>query len=138
MGRLIWERACRAWRRRVLGAPDPVSQSGADLHPVSLPQGNVVALVHDSGDAEDEENDILLNGLSHQSHLILRAEGLASGFCRDVHGQVRSGGARILLGDRPLLSVPLTCGCPGVVSGQGWSAWGVPSAGRESSEVVGT
>ncbi|KAM7062976.1 elongator complex protein 6 [Molossus nigricans] len=52
-------------------------------------QGNIVALVHDSGDAEDEENDILLNGLSHQSHLVLRAEGLATGFCRDVHGQLR-------------------------------------------------
>lgn len=51
----------------------------------------MVALVHDSGDAEDEENDILLNGLSHQSHLILRAEGLATGFCRDVHGQVCRG-----------------------------------------------
>ncbi|XP_036986262.2 elongator complex protein 6 isoform X2 [Artibeus jamaicensis] len=50
-------------------------------------QGNIVALVHDSGDAEDEESDMLLNGLSHQSHLILRAEGLATGFCRDVHGQ---------------------------------------------------
>lgn len=55
----------------------------------SLLQGNIVALVHDSGDTEDEENDILLNGLSHQSHLILRAEGLATGFCKDVHGQVR-------------------------------------------------
>ncbi|XP_078206810.1 elongator complex protein 6 isoform X6 [Callithrix jacchus] len=52
-------------------------------------KGNVVVLVHDSGDVEDEENDILLNGLSHQSHLILRAEGLATGFCRDVHGQLR-------------------------------------------------
>ncbi|XP_008069508.1 elongator complex protein 6 isoform X3 [Carlito syrichta] len=52
-------------------------------------KGNMVVLVHDSDDAEDEENDILLNGLSHQSHLILRAEGLATGFCRDVHGQLR-------------------------------------------------
>ncbi|XP_066101175.1 elongator complex protein 6 isoform X2 [Saccopteryx bilineata] len=52
-------------------------------------QGNIVALVHDSGDTEDEENDVLLNGLSHQSHLILRAEGLATGFCRDVHGQLK-------------------------------------------------
>lgn len=58
---------------------------------MSLFQGNIVALVHDSGDTQDEENDILLNGLSHQSHLILRAEGLATGFCRDVHGQVRRG-----------------------------------------------
>ncbi|XP_077846929.1 elongator complex protein 6 isoform X2 [Macaca mulatta] len=54
-----------------------------------LMQGNMVILVHDSGDVEDEENDILLNGISHQSHLILRAEGLATGFCRDVHGQLR-------------------------------------------------
>lgn len=53
-----------------------------------LMQGNVVALVHDDRDAEDQENDILLNGLSHQSHLVLRAEGLATGFCKDVHGQV--------------------------------------------------
>ncbi|NP_001181780.1 elongator complex protein 6 [Macaca mulatta] len=52
-------------------------------------KGNMVILVHDSGDVEDEENDILLNGVSHQSHLILRAEGLATGFCRDVHGQLR-------------------------------------------------
>ncbi|XP_062056725.1 elongator complex protein 6 isoform X1 [Lepus europaeus] len=52
-------------------------------------QGNVVALVHDSGDAEDEENNTLLIGLSHQSHLILRTEGLATGFCKDVHGQLR-------------------------------------------------
>ncbi|XP_023556414.1 elongator complex protein 6 [Octodon degus] len=49
-------------------------------------KGNVVALVHDSRDTEDEENDLLLSGLSHQSHLILRAEGLATGFCKDVHG----------------------------------------------------
>lgn len=52
-------------------------------------KGNVVCLVHDSGDTEDEESDVLLNGLSHQSHLILRAEGLATGFCKDVHGQLR-------------------------------------------------
>ncbi|KFO33230.1 elongator complex protein 6 [Fukomys damarensis] len=51
-------------------------------------KGSMVALVHDSGD-EDEENDLLLSGLSHQSHLILRAEGLATGFCKDVHGQLR-------------------------------------------------
>ncbi|XP_012883539.1 PREDICTED: elongator complex protein 6 isoform X1 [Dipodomys ordii] len=52
-------------------------------------QGNMVALVHDSEDAEDEENELLLNGLSHQSHLILHAEGLATGFCKDVHGQLK-------------------------------------------------
>ncbi|XP_036733872.1 elongator complex protein 6 isoform X1 [Manis pentadactyla] len=52
-------------------------------------KGNVVALVHDSGGAEDEEDALLLHGLGHQSDLILRAEGLATGFCRDVHGQLR-------------------------------------------------
>ncbi|KAL1781602.1 elongator complex protein 6 [Sigmodon hispidus] len=52
-------------------------------------KGNVVALVHDNEDAGDEENDILLNGLSHQSHLVLRAEGLTTGFCKDVHGQLK-------------------------------------------------
>lgn len=51
-------------------------------------KGNVVALVHDTEGAEDEENNILLNGLSHQSHLILRTQGLATGFCKDVHGQL--------------------------------------------------
>ncbi|XP_075403371.1 elongator complex protein 6 [Tenrec ecaudatus] len=51
-------------------------------------KGNLVVLVHDSGDSEDVENNTLLNGLGHQSHLILRAEGLATGFCRDVHGQL--------------------------------------------------
>ncbi|CAK6435949.1 unnamed protein product [Pipistrellus nathusii] len=50
-------------------------------------QGNIVALVH--SDAEDEESELLLNGLSHQSRLVLRAEGLATGSCRDVHGQLR-------------------------------------------------
>lgn len=66
-----------------------------------------MTLVHDSGDAEDEENDVLLNGLSHQSHLILRAEGLATGFCRDVHGQVcRGWDLGVLLDSRLLASVP--------------------------------
>ncbi|XP_073667200.1 elongator complex protein 6 isoform X2 [Tursiops truncatus] len=64
-------------------------QSFSHYNIVGQKLGNVVALVHDSGDAEDEENDILLNGLGHQSHLILRAEGLATGFCKDVHGQLR-------------------------------------------------
>uniref|UniRef100_A0A0D9RTY4 Elongator complex protein 6 n=1 Tax=Chlorocebus sabaeus TaxID=60711 RepID=A0A0D9RTY4_CHLSB len=75
-----------------LSAPGPISLTCyfycGIWYTVSI-QGNMVMLVHDSGDVEDEENDILLNGVSHQSHLILRAEGLATGFCRDVHGQLR-------------------------------------------------
>lgn len=81
-------RVCRAVEALSPWLPDLLSQLEAGSYLVPLLQGNVVALVHDSGDAEDEENNILLNGLSHQSHLILRAEGLATGFCRDVHGQV--------------------------------------------------
>ncbi|KAM9074629.1 elongator complex protein 6 isoform 1-T1 [Megaptera novaeangliae] len=69
-------------------------------------KGNVVALVHDSGDAEDEENDILLNGLGHQSQLILRAEGLATGFCKDVHGQVRRGWGSLGAARLPSLGCP--------------------------------
>lgn len=85
--------------------PDPAVPSVRRGFCLCLLQGNIVALVHDSGGAEDEESDILLNGLSHQSHLVLRAEGLATGFCRDVHGQVRRVGS-VLLGDGLLASVP--------------------------------
>ncbi|XP_043834424.1 elongator complex protein 6 [Dromiciops gliroides] len=52
-------------------------------------KGNVVALVHDSDKTEDEENALLVNALGHQSSLILRAEGLVTGFCKDVHGQLK-------------------------------------------------
>ncbi|KAM9095672.1 elongator complex protein 6 [Sarcophilus harrisii] len=52
-------------------------------------KGNVVALVHDSDKTEDEENALLMNALGHQSSLILRAEGLLTGFCKDVHGQLK-------------------------------------------------
>ncbi|XP_044512932.1 elongator complex protein 6 [Gracilinanus agilis] len=52
-------------------------------------KGNVVALVHDSDQTEDEENAMLVNALGHQSSLILRAEGLVTGFCKDVHGQLK-------------------------------------------------
>uniref|UniRef100_A0A8C3TUQ7 Elongator complex protein 6 n=1 Tax=Catharus ustulatus TaxID=91951 RepID=A0A8C3TUQ7_CATUS len=52
-------------------------------------QGNVVVLVHSSEDSEDEENELVVNSLCHHSDLILWAQGLATGFCKDVHGQVR-------------------------------------------------
>ncbi|NXP41494.1 ELP6 protein, partial [Leiothrix lutea] len=59
-------------------------------HPCLLPlQGNVVVLVHSNEDSEDEENELVVNSLCHHSDLILWAEGLATGFCKDVHGQVR-------------------------------------------------
>uniref|UniRef100_A0A8C3D5H0 Elongator complex protein 6 n=1 Tax=Corvus moneduloides TaxID=1196302 RepID=A0A8C3D5H0_CORMO len=52
-------------------------------------KGNVVVLVHSNEDSEDEENELVVNSLCHHSDLILWAEGLATGFCKDVHGQVR-------------------------------------------------
>ncbi|NWQ70439.1 ELP6 protein, partial [Neopipo cinnamomea] len=52
-------------------------------------QGNVVVLVHSSEDSEDEDNELVVNSLCHHSDLILWAEGLATGFCKDVHGQIR-------------------------------------------------
>lgn len=40
----------------------------------------------DEGDAEGPEN--LVKGLTHQCSLALRVQGLPTGFCRDIHGQV--------------------------------------------------
>nr|XP_021156378.1 elongator complex protein 6 [Columba livia] len=52
-------------------------------------QGNIVVLVHSNEDSEDEENELVVNALCHHSDLILWAEGLATGFCKDVHGQIK-------------------------------------------------
>ncbi|XP_041326156.1 elongator complex protein 6 [Pyrgilauda ruficollis] len=52
-------------------------------------KGNIVVLVHSSEDSEDEENELVVNSLCHHSDLILWAEGLATGFCKDVHGQIK-------------------------------------------------
>ncbi|XP_062423610.1 elongator complex protein 6 isoform X1 [Rhea pennata] len=52
-------------------------------------QGNVVVLAHSGDDSEDEENELLVTSLCHHSDLILWAEGLATGFCKDVHGQLK-------------------------------------------------
>lgn len=49
-------------------------------------QGDVVCLVH--REEEDEDGEVLLRALCHQSGLILQAEGLTTGFCKDVHGQL--------------------------------------------------
>ena len=54
-------------------------------------QGNVVVLVHSNEDSEDEDNELVVNSLCHHSDLILWVEGLATGFCKDVHGQVTHG-----------------------------------------------
>uniref|UniRef100_A0A8C3HPL9 Elongator complex protein 6 n=2 Tax=Chrysemys picta bellii TaxID=8478 RepID=A0A8C3HPL9_CHRPI len=60
-------------------------------------KGNIVVLVHSNDDSEDEENELVVNSLCHQSNLILWAEGLATGFCKDVHGQVKLAKAFSLL-----------------------------------------
>ncbi|XP_014811211.1 PREDICTED: elongator complex protein 6 isoform X3 [Calidris pugnax] len=52
-------------------------------------KGNIVVLVHSNEDSEDEENDLVVNSLCHHSDLILWVEGLATGFCKDVHGEIK-------------------------------------------------
>ncbi|XP_075561785.1 elongator complex protein 6 isoform X2 [Pelecanus crispus] len=52
-------------------------------------QGNIVVLVHSNEDSDDEENELVVNSLCHHSDLILWVEGLATGFCKDVHGQIK-------------------------------------------------
>ncbi|XP_066406290.1 elongator complex protein 6 isoform X1 [Molothrus aeneus] len=59
------------------------------LLPSDHAEGNVVVLVHSNEDSEDEENELVVNSLCHHSDLILWAEGLATGFCKDVHGQIK-------------------------------------------------
>lgn len=89
----------------------PRGVRGAQHHPALSFQGNIVVLVHSSEDGADEENDLLGTALSHHSDLILWAEGLATGFCKDIHGEVTD--QRGLQG---LLEPPAPCGCGGDVS----------------------
>lgn len=55
-------------------------------------QGNVVMLVRCDGeeddDGDDEGSERLLKGLTHQCSLTLHVQGLPTGYCRDIHGQV--------------------------------------------------
>uniref|UniRef100_A0A8C4T9H3 Elongator complex protein 6 n=1 Tax=Erpetoichthys calabaricus TaxID=27687 RepID=A0A8C4T9H3_ERPCA len=53
----------------------------------SKQQGNMVTLVHNEDDLGDEDCDLVLHALTHQSSLILQVHGLNTGYCRDVHGQ---------------------------------------------------
>ncbi|XP_069778252.1 elongator complex protein 6 isoform X1 [Narcine bancroftii] len=52
-------------------------------------KGNIVVLVRDTEDLEDEENNSVVKSLSYHSHLILQTEGLATGYCKDIHGQLK-------------------------------------------------
>ncbi|TNN39991.1 Elongator complex protein 6 [Liparis tanakae] len=56
-------------------------------------QGNVVMLARCDGeveedDGDDEGSERLLRGLTHQCSLTLHVQGLPTGYCRDIHGQV--------------------------------------------------
>lgn len=54
-------------------------------------QGNMVMLVHcdeEEDDDDEEGSELLLRGLTHQSSLTLHVQGLPTGYCRDIHGQM--------------------------------------------------
>uniref|UniRef100_A0A4W5LNE5 Elongator complex protein 6 n=2 Tax=Hucho hucho TaxID=62062 RepID=A0A4W5LNE5_9TELE len=55
-------------------------------------QGSMVMLVRCEEEEEEEESDEgserLLRGLIHQCSLTLQVQGLPTGYCRDIHGQV--------------------------------------------------
>ncbi|KAG9471895.1 hypothetical protein GDO78_022328 [Eleutherodactylus coqui] len=55
-------------------------------------QGNVVCLLQGFEESEDADNERLLKSLCHQSTLLLQVEGLVTGFCKDVHGEVSDAG----------------------------------------------
>ncbi|NXT13836.1 ELP6 protein, partial [Prunella fulvescens] len=94
---------CGSWKGPVLLVDDLSVLLGLGAAPVAVLdfihycrvcvccqlQGNVVVLVHSNEDSEDEENELVVNSLCHHSDLILWAEGLATGFCKDVHGQIK-------------------------------------------------
>ncbi|KAM6967604.1 elongator complex protein 6 [Aplochiton taeniatus] len=54
-------------------------------------QGSMVVLVRCEAEEESldkESSEMLLKGLTHQCSLTLLAQGLPTGFCKDIHGQV--------------------------------------------------
>ncbi|XP_043972513.1 elongator complex protein 6 [Gambusia affinis] len=56
-------------------------------------QGNMVMLVRCNGEEDDDEDgdvvsEVLLKGLTHQCNLSLHVQGLPTGYCKDIHGQM--------------------------------------------------
>ncbi|KAL4617165.1 elongator complex protein 6 [Arapaima gigas] len=52
-------------------------------------KGNVVMLVRvEEEDGEEEGSELLLKDLTHQCSLALHVQGLPTGYCKDIHGQV--------------------------------------------------
>lgn len=58
------------------------------LCPNSDSAGCVAMLLQNDRGADDEEADMLTKAIWHQSDMVLHVQGLASGYCKDVHGQV--------------------------------------------------
>lgn len=53
----------------------------------------MVMLVRCDGEEEEDDwddggSELLLKGLTHQCSLTLHVQGLPTGYCRDIHGQV--------------------------------------------------
>ncbi|CAB1334337.1 unnamed protein product [Coregonus sp. 'balchen'] len=63
-----------------------------DLSVVLSLGGSMVMLVRCEAEEEEESDDDgserLLRGLTHQCSLTLQVQGLPTGYCRDIHGQV--------------------------------------------------
>lgn len=62
----------------------------------------MVMLVRCGGEEEDDGGDDegsewLLKGLTHQCSLTLQVQGLPTGYCRDIHGQVTLSLTRFLI-----------------------------------------
>ncbi|XP_038849104.1 elongator complex protein 6-like isoform X2 [Salvelinus namaycush] len=56
-------------------------------------QGSMVMLVRceaEEEESDDERSEWLLRGLIHQCSLTLQVQGLPTGYCRDIHGQVEA------------------------------------------------
>ena len=45
-------------------------------------------MTHCDEDVEDEEEHLLMDHLSHVSHMHISVTGLQTGFSKDVHGEV--------------------------------------------------
>lgn len=54
----------------------------------TLPSTTLVALTHNDTSVEDEEYTTLATHLRHRADIVLVVEGLSSGYCKDVHGQL--------------------------------------------------
>ncbi|XP_013385640.1 elongator complex protein 6 [Lingula anatina] len=54
----------------------------------TLRSGCLVSVVQADKDAADEEHELLLTRLAHNSDMMLHCKSLNSGYCKDVHGEL--------------------------------------------------